>query len=182
MKLNLAFVGTTDNARENLARFLKSHDVTASFHDEFEELSDVILDAPLFLAVPFHIPEEFRSVRSRFRQSFGRDRVIAILASTDYHTCAEAFRMGASDVLLSPYTSKELERLIVSMNALIDNIIHPDAITSLQNVEKIAISEAILACSGQVSRTSRKLGIGRSTLYRKMEQYGLYEPRDRDQG
>ncbi len=49
------------------------------------------------------------------------------------------------------------------------------ALTSLkvEDVEKSAISKAIERCSGNLSQAADELGIGRTTLYRKMKKYGL---------
>jgi len=44
---------------------------------------------------------------------------------------------------------------------------------NLEEVEKKTISEAIRKHQGNLSRASQELGMGRSTLYRKMKKYGL---------
>ena len=44
---------------------------------------------------------------------------------------------------------------------------------NLEEVEKQTISEAIRKHKGNLSQTSKELGMGRSTLYRKMKKYGL---------
>lgn len=43
----------------------------------------------------------------------------------------------------------------------------------LEEVEAEAIADALMICGGQVSETARRLGIGRSTLYRKMRAFGI---------
>ncbi|WP_118134922.1 sigma-54 dependent transcriptional regulator [Oceanicella sp. SM1341] len=48
-----------------------------------------------------------------------------------------------------------------------------DRVRPLAEVEAEAIADALILCSGQVSETARRLGIGRSTLYRKMAQYQI---------
>jgi len=181
MKLNLVFVKAPDHARHNLTKFLSTLNVATLFIDEVEEIKSIDFDGPVFLAAPFVSSEDFRKTRSSFRKSYGRDNVVAIIPENDHYTLADAFRSGACDILIAPYTSKEIERLVEELNSIAAPIIHPDAIVPLDRVERLAISEAILACKGQVSKTSRKLGIGRSTLYRKIEQYGLSETKLRDQ-
>ncbi len=47
----------------------------------------------------------------------------------------------------------------------------------LEEAEKRIIEFAIDKYNGQMSKISRKLGIGRSTLYRKLREYGL-EPNE----
>jgi DNA-binding NtrC family response regulator len=44
---------------------------------------------------------------------------------------------------------------------------------SLKAYEKITIEQAMALCDGDIQRTSRMLGIGRSTLYRKMKANGI---------
>ena len=44
---------------------------------------------------------------------------------------------------------------------------------SLEEMEKVAIVRALENNRGNLSDVARQLGIGRSTLYRKLEQYGL---------
>ncbi len=50
---------------------------------------------------------------------------------------------------------------------------------SLEELEKVAIEQALEHFGGNLSDVARQLGIGRSTLYRKLEQYGL---RKKDEG
>jgi DNA-binding NtrC family response regulator len=45
--------------------------------------------------------------------------------------------------------------------------------TDLQEIERIAIEETLAACSNDKRRAARMLGIGLSTLYRKLADYGL---------
>jgi two-component system C4-dicarboxylate transport response regulator DctD len=43
----------------------------------------------------------------------------------------------------------------------------------MEELEKSAIQEAILAANGNMSEVIRKLGIPRTTLYRKLKKYQL---------
>jgi two-component system response regulator HydG len=49
-------------------------------------------------------------------------------------------------------------------------------IINLDEMEKNAITAAIRKYQGNMSKVSRELGIGRTTLYRKMSKYGLSNP------
>ena len=51
---------------------------------------------------------------------------------------------------------------------------------SLDELEKAAIEKALKRHGGNLSDVARQLGIGRSTLYRKLEQYGLREKKNGD--
>lgn len=44
---------------------------------------------------------------------------------------------------------------------------------NLEDMEKIAIKNAILKHDGNLSKAAKELGLGRTTLYRKMTKYGL---------
>jgi len=44
---------------------------------------------------------------------------------------------------------------------------------TLEQIEARAIARVLKACTWNLSEAARRLGIGRSTLYRKIEQYGL---------
>jgi transcriptional regulator of acetoin/glycerol metabolism len=44
---------------------------------------------------------------------------------------------------------------------------------TLDEMEKQMILSTIEECRGNLSRTAEKLGIGRATLYRKMEKHGI---------
>lgn len=51
-------------------------------------------------------------------------------------------------------------------------------IKPLAEIEKEAILEAMRRYRGKISEVARRLKIGRSTLYRKLEDYGLYPEKD----
>ena len=51
------------------------------------------------------------------------------------------------------------------------------ALSSLADAERILIAETLLAMGGNKSKTAEVLGIGRKTLYQKIEDYGL-EPKE----
>jgi two-component system response regulator HydG len=46
-------------------------------------------------------------------------------------------------------------------------------VTSLEDMEREAISAAIEKYEGNMSKVAKELGLGRTTLYRKMAKYGL---------
>lgn len=46
---------------------------------------------------------------------------------------------------------------------------------NLSDMEKSVIKSALKKCNGNLTRASEELGIGRTTLYRKIEEYGLSE-------
>lgn len=50
-------------------------------------------------------------------------------------------------------------------------------IRTLEEIEADVIRSALAFYRGQISKVARRLGIGRSTLYRKMIDYGIEKPR-----
>ena len=56
----------------------------------------------------------------------------------------------------------------------------PGELRSLEELERQAIERAIDHFGGNLSDVARQLGIGRSTLYRKLEQYGLRPAKGED--
>jgi DNA-binding NtrC family response regulator len=61
-----------------------------------------------------------------------------------------------------------------------DRFLTDDRITRLADVERNLIAFALARFEGQMARTARALGIGRSTLYRKLREYGLADGIDAD--
>jgi len=59
--------------------------------------------------------------------------------------------------------------------SLLSEEFHPRAspVISIPESEKLAIERALASTHGERGRTAQILGIGRTTLYRKMKQYKL---------
>ncbi|WP_066497209.1 sigma-54-dependent Fis family transcriptional regulator [Abyssisolibacter fermentans] len=72
-------------------------------------------------------------------------------------------------------TSNDLPRYIFEDmdNKNTDNIAIYNDIYNLEAIEKNTIIEALKKCKGNMALTAKLLGIGRSTLYRKMDKYLL---------
>jgi two-component system, NtrC family, response regulator HydG len=71
---------------------------------------------------------------------------------------SDSLELKPSDFLLTS-PSKKAEQKIESYN--------------LETIEKTAIQQAIKKYKGNLTLAAKELGFGRSTLYRKMEKYGL---------
>lgn len=93
-----------------------------------------------------------------------------------------------------PGNVRELENTIEGLVNLVDapiitmehlpaqirNATAPPAVSplgSMKDAEQIVISQALVANQGNLSQTAKILGIGRTTLYRKIKEYGLEVPR-----
>lgn len=71
----------------------------------------------------------------------------------------EGYIISAGDILGTPAAPAKAGRPATSFH--------------LEDIEKKTISEAIKRYEGNLSRAAVELGLGRSTLYRKMEKYGI---------
>jgi two-component system, NtrC family, response regulator HydG len=71
-------------------------------------------------------------------------------------------------------TTPDLSAKDFQLNAL--NTMHeqPESL-NLSHVERDVIRLALKKCNGNLTRASEELGIGRTTLYRKMDEYGIGE-------
>jgi DNA-binding NtrC family response regulator len=60
-----------------------------------------------------------------------------------------------------------------------DRFLDPDGtLQPLSTIERDLILFAIERCNGRMTRVARALGIGRSTLYRKLKEYGIEDGED----
>jgi DNA-binding NtrC family response regulator len=85
--------------------------------------------------------------------------------------------LGPTD-LPSTLTNRKLEHDITTAESLGNlhsslNSYHPQPVTPLAEVEKKAILNAIEYTKGDRTVAAEMLGIGRTTLYRKLKEYGL---------
>ncbi len=98
--------------------------------------------------------------------------VVATVQEARFDTCAEALRLGFDDIM--PLGNGEhLRDLLSRYFQWLEKARAPENLRPLADMEKDAILSALLVCRGQMSMAARRLGIGRSTLYRKVEQYGI---------
>lgn len=84
-------------------------------------------------------------------------------------------RVPHLSVAAPPRVEREIVRVEVrdpNMRRLLDD--HGE-VRTLEDLESEAIKFALAHYRGQMSEMARRLGIGRSTLYRKMKEYGLNE-------
>lgn len=70
-------------------------------------------------------------------------------------------------------TPNNLPNTVRSRRALTPDSPNPRPVLSFAEAERQAIIRAGYACNGKVTEMAQKLGIGRTTLWRKMNQFGL---------
>ena len=110
-----------------------------------------------------------------------------VLADHDELTVAEfpqiAAQVDGFDVRIPPLaamvTPPRAEREVVRVEVRDPNVIglldESGDVRTLESLEAETIRFALAHYRGQMSAMARKLGIGRSTLYRKMKEYGLFQ-------
>jgi len=75
-------------------------------------------------------------------------------------------------VILSEHPTMQLEGMLPA--AAPAPLTEKNLPLNLDELEKIAIERALSECNGNLSRAALALGLGRSTLYRKMARHGLH--------
>jgi DNA-binding NtrC family response regulator len=103
-------------------------------------------------------------------QTAGRAEAVQIAAAT----ATPSAPVHIDDATASP-------RQLETREAIPDRFVDADGeVAALANVERELIAFALKHHGGRMSRAARALGIGRSTLYRKLREYGLDEWIERD--
>lgn len=116
---------------------------------------------------------ESRLARIAAQASARRDgiEVIALLSTPSFDAACAAFRAGAADVMTMPTGMVAVSSALKNLSVRRERRLR--SIRPLRELERQAITEALAVTRGSVSKSARMLGIGRSTLYRKLDQYGI---------
>ena len=80
-------------------------------------------------------------------------------------------------VLLAHGATLDVEDLALRDEAMAAPVARPtaDATTTLPDMERLALTEALARTGGNVSRAARELGISRDTLRYRIDKHGLGE-------
>jgi DNA-binding NtrC family response regulator len=96
--------------------------------------------------------------------------VLVVEKSPTIQSAVEAMKAGAADYLEKPLSLTSLERsLLIALASYRD---FQAVVLPLAEVEKRAIRDAIRQADGDKMRAAQLLDIGKTTLYRKLRQYG----------
>lgn len=87
-------------------------------------------------------------------------------------------RIPAAPASAPPVTQKEIVRIEVRDPNVLRLLDENGNVRRLEDMEAESIRFALAHYRGQMSEMARRLGIGRSTLYRKMKDYGLNDPNE----
>lgn len=133
-----------------------------------ERADDIPLLAERFLA---------RITRSQERASWIDDDALAILRRypwpgnvRELESMLERAISHSGDGVIRRH---DLPQSLLSRRVLTDNGPQPQPVLSIADAEREAILRAAHACHGQVTAMADQLGIGRTTLWRKLKRYGI---------
>ena len=113
--------------------------------------------------------------------------VLAVGTTDDASRIVRVVKAGASDFLGKPLDGRTFLRAV--RDATVPEAEPPSQdgetshleqsqIESLETVERAHVLRVLESCLGNLSEAARLLGIGRTTLYRKLERYGVHPTTD----
>lgn len=129
----------------------------------------IILDAKA-------IPESL-NLLSGIKAKSARIEVILIEENATTTAAVRAIKAGFSDYLEKPLEMESLERSIEE--ALDRHRNFQPSIPTLEQMERQTIQQAMAQTKGDKIEAARLLCIGKTTLYRKLRQYGTYSRKRR---
>lgn len=127
--------------------------------------------ANALIVLPLEPVERFARVAAQALARGDGVEVVALLPGASFDTAVSAFRAGAADVLVAPAAMAGVREVLKNLTMRRERRLR--AVQPLREMERMAVAQALAATRGSVSKSARLLGIGRSTLYRKLEQYEL---------
>ncbi len=136
------------NASSHAMAMLKSYD----WPGNVRQLENAVFRAVVMCEGNELMPEDFPQIMS---QTVLTDLTSAIAEEAAGHSIEHEVASSTLESLTSAFMSEDGE------------------IRSLSEIEEQVIRRAIDIYDGQMSEVSRRLGIGRSTLYRKLKEYGI---------
>jgi DNA-binding NtrC family response regulator len=114
---------------------------------------------------------------TRIKENSARIEVLLAGTKPSTSTAVEAIRSGASDFLEKPLDTRILEQALIDAFKRYRN--HQSLIVPFKEVEKQAIRNAMAQAEGDKMKAARLLSIGKTTLYRKLREYGDHTRRRR---
>jgi DNA-binding NtrC family response regulator len=113
----------------------------------------------------------------RIKENSARIEVLVAGTNPPISTAVEAIRSGASDYLEKPLDTGILEQALIDAFKRYRN--HQSLIMPFREMEKQAIRNAMAQAEGDKMKAARLLSIGKTTLYRKLREYGDHTRRRR---
>jgi len=150
------------------------------------------LGAPsiVLLDVEVHNSEQVGGYIKRFKASYPSSAILVLIGFGESNAEQTVIDSGADDVLLRPVSLMRLSLTLRNLSELVNrrnisddpyssmmsgssdsvSLLNADGtLKRLHKMEQDVISFAVEYCHGHISNTAKALGIGRSTLYRKLD-------------
>ncbi len=102
--------------------------------------------------------------------------VVMITGADDVKQAVECMKAGAEDCLRKPLAQHDLVTTVKYALSRGHMTKRASGIQPFEDEEKRIIENALEATSWCVNEAAQKLKIGRATIYRKIERYGLIRP------
>ncbi len=136
---------------------------------ESDELSLVLLD----LKMP---DGDGLDVLHHIRQQESNLPVIMMTGVNDVKRAVECMKAGAQDYLRKPFARRDLLDAVGYEISRASEVEAAGGIKSFEEEEKQIIKRALELTRWRVNEAATQLKIGRATIYRKIERYGLMRP------
>jgi DNA-binding NtrC family response regulator len=114
--------------------------------------------------------------------------VIILTGPGEHDSAEEALRRGAADYFSRPIDLRRLRHVLprivraAALETTENRADVPVAVQSMDAAKEAAIRTALSATAGNVKEAARRLGIGRTTIYKLMERYGIVARASSDDG
>ncbi len=102
--------------------------------------------------------------------------VVVLTGQSEVEKVVECMRLGAADYLPKPLNRQQLLDALVSCDLRAKELLSPETIAPFDAEEKKIILHALEATNWKVNEAARRLRLGRATIYRKIDRYGLKRP------
>lgn len=126
------------------------------------EIGVVLLDAATIL--------EYLDLTRAIKRQSARIEVLIADQQPSIPAAVEAIKAGAADYLEKPLTKPRLEMALSQALEMSRNF--RASVLPLEELEKQAIKKALAQVNGDKVEAARLLSIGKTTLYRKLKEYG----------
>ena len=146
----------------------------ASPFSNVEALADEV-KANALVVLPLEPIEQLSRICSQLSARGDGVEVVALLSSARFDEACAAYQAGAMDVLVAPVGMGAVSAVLKNLVARRERRLRQ--VRPLKEIERQAIAHALAATRGSVSKSARLLGIGRSTMYRKLDEYQLAVPK-----
>ena len=118
-----------------------------------------------------------RQLLSEIKAASARTEVVLLEENASTASAVRAIKAGFSDYLEKPLEMEALERAVEEALKCYQSF--QPSIPTLEQLERQAIEQAMAQTEGDKIEAARLLSIGKTTLYRKLRQYGTYSRKRR---